>query len=89
MKLLNNIIIFSANHQYNQQLTPVVYFHFETVQCWMNHGAQFVMEELAFAKVCHICLFLSEIETSLSWNHIVVKGVKAVVDSGFPKRGGR
>ena len=57
MKLLNNIIIFSANPQYDEHLSPVVYFHFETDQCWINHGAQFVMEELTFAKVNKMCLY--------------------------------
>ena len=67
--------LFSANPQYDEHLTPVVYFHFETDHCLINHGAQFVMEELAFAKVCHICPFLSEIGTKLSWNHTAVKRI--------------
>ena len=43
--------IFSVTRQYDEHSSPVVYFHFETDQCWINHGAQFVMEELTFAKV--------------------------------------
>ena len=42
--------LFPAIPQYNQATFPVVYFHFETDQCWINHGAQFMMEELSFAK---------------------------------------
>ena len=43
--------LFSAIPQIGQTISPVVYFHFETNQCWINHGTQFVMEELPFAKV--------------------------------------
>ena len=47
---------FSVNRQYDEHLPPVVYFHFETDQRWINHGAQFVMEELTFARVNRIVI---------------------------------
>ena len=43
--------IFFVSPQYHHTISPVVYFHFERDQCWINHGAQFVKEELTFAKV--------------------------------------
>ena len=56
--------IFSVTRQYDEHLSPVVYFHFETDQCWINHGAQFVMEELTFARVNYFFSFDIEIHIS-------------------------
>ena len=50
------LIIISVQffHETEDPTNPVVYFHFETDQGWINHGAQFVIEEMPFAEVSYM-----------------------------------
>ena len=53
-----NYLFCTVYPQYSDSTAPDVYFHFETYQCWTNHGAQFCVRGTSLCKCKFIKLNL-------------------------------